>query len=564
LFVNSSQTTPTPHNPFKPLPLSVENTFVNIPRFAELLKGYPDGHQVEYILHGLRHGFDIGFAGQISEQARGNNRSARDNHVKVTLAINKEITRGHTAGPFSHPPFPVNHISPLGAAPKQDGTCRLVLDLSQPKGESVNDYIDKSEFPCSYMHFDTATELVIRVGMGCYLSKIDIKHAYRLLPVRPEDWPLLVYQWEGRYYVDLKLPFGGRSSASIFTSFADLVCWILTQKYNLIVIHYSDDFLLITRADLELALAHLQKLKSVFSYLEIPIAEDKLVGPATNVPFLGIQIDSRNFCVSIPQDKIEQMMGIMPRWCQRRTCTLKELQSLNGKLNFLSKVIVAGRIFTRRLIDLTTTVSKSYHHVTINREARDDIHWWCDLLQTCNRSSFIPDPKRIYSTDLLLFTDAAKQVGLGAVYGTAWIQARWADHMMDHTDDINYLELFAIMAAVLTWGHTWAGKRIVIVTDNKNITHIWSSGSSSTPSIMTLIRKLYLFAAFNKFSLSLKHIFGHFNPIADALSRFQMTRFRDLMPDAEAAPTRIPPEVWDLRSHECSPGGSSRRRHENT
>ena len=538
-------------NPFKPLPLSIEHTHVNINRLAELLHGYPDQYQVEYILRGLRHGFDIGFKGQILEHVPRNNKSARDNYTKVTLAINKEVTRGHTAGPFAAPPFPINHISPLGAAPKQDGSCRLVLDLSQPRGISINDNIDKTDFPCSYMHFDTATELVVRVGMGCYLSKVDIKHAYRLLPVRPEDWPLLVYQWDGRYYVDLKLPFGGRSSASIFTSFADLVCWILTQKYNLIVIHYSDDFLLITRADLELALAHLQKLKSIFAYLEIPIAEDKLVGPATELPFLGIQIDTRNFCTSIPLDKLQQIMNDMPWWCTRRTCTLRELQSLNGKLNFLSKVIVAGRIFTRRLIDLTSTVSKPHHHVTINREARDDIHWWCELLQTANRSYFIPDPKRVYSTDILLFTDAAKLIGLGATFGTAWIQARWSDHGMENINDINYLELFAIMAAVLTWGHTWAGKRIVIVTDNKNITQIWSSGSSPNPHIMGLVRKLYLFAASSKFSLSLKHIFGHFNPSADALSRFQMARFKQLMPDAEATPTPIPPGVWTLGRHTC-------------
>ena len=81
------------------------------------------------------------------------------------------------------------------------------------------------------------------MGPGCYLTKVDIQHAYRLLPVRPDDWSLLVYYWDGRYYVDLKLPFGCRASASIFTDFADLVCWIINNKYRLIVIHYSDDYL---------------------------------------------------------------------------------------------------------------------------------------------------------------------------------------------------------------------------------------------------------------------------------------------------------------------------------
>ena len=119
---------------------------------------------MEYILHGLVHGFDLGFHGNINQQLRNNNKSARVHQLQVTMAIRREVARGHTAGPFDSPPFAQNHISPLGAAPKQDGTCRLVLDLSQPKGESINDHIDKAEFPCTYMHFDQATEMIIRVG----------------------------------------------------------------------------------------------------------------------------------------------------------------------------------------------------------------------------------------------------------------------------------------------------------------------------------------------------------------------------------------------------------------
>ena len=82
------------------------------------------------------------------------------------------------------------------------------------------------------------------------------------------------------------------------------------------------------------------------------------------------------------------------------------------------------------------------------------------------------------------------------------------------------------MAAVLTWGHAWKGKRVVIVTDNKVITQIWASGSSPIPNIMELIKKyVYRFAAFQQFSLSFKHIFGIYNQATDSLSRFQMKRF---------------------------------------
>ena len=531
---------------FRPLPVKIVSNFVNISSFANLLRGYPHAPLVNFVLHGFQHGFNIGFTGQINEQHRQNNKSARDNHDQVSKAVAKEVERGHTAGPFPYPPFRRNHISPISAAPKPDGTCRLVLDLSQPSGESINDFISKEDFPCEYTHFDAATDLVHRLGRGTYLSKIDIKHAYRLLPVRPEDWPLLVYHWDGQYYVDIKLPFGGRSSASIFTSFADLVCWVLNEKFKLLVIHYSDDFLLLTRDDLIMARKHLKRFKKAFKIMNIPIALDKLIGPETALPYLGIEIDTNSFTVSIPSDKVDEMMAQMPRWCGRRTCTLRELQSLNGRLNFYSKVILPGRMFTRRLIDLTKTVSKPSHHITFNRDAREDIHWWCELLMNHNRSSFIPDPKRVYSTDLLLFTDAAKTHGFGAVYGSSWIQSRWVQFA---DEGIDFQELFAIVAAVVTWGHHWQGKRVVFVTDNKPITQIWESGASPSPNIMSLIRRLYLFAARSHFSISFKHILGHFNAAADALSRFQMSRFRQLEPDADLEPTPIPVEAWDIRNH---------------
>ena len=115
--------------------------------------------------------------------------------------------------------------------------------------------------------------------------------------------------------------------------------------------------------------------------------------------------------------------------------------------------------------------------------------------------------------------------------------------------DIDFKELFAIVAAALTWGHQWNGKRIVFVTDNKPITQIWAKGTTPSPVLMTLIRKLFIFAASNNFLISFKHVLGTYNPIADALSRFQVMRFRHLMPDAEEQPTAIPETVWELGLH---------------
>ena len=148
---------------------------------------------------------------------------------------------------------------------------------------------------------------------------------------------------------------------------------------------------------------------------------------------------------------------------------------------------------------------------------------------------------------MLLFTDAARFKGMGAIYGSRWIQAAWPSAL--YHEDIDFLELFAIVAAARVWGHEWKGKRVVFVTDNKPITQIWDKGTTPTPKLMTLVRKLYLHAAKSHFSISFKHIFTYQNAVADALSRFQMSRFHQLAPHADTQPTPIPDDLWTLGNH---------------
>ena len=81
-------------------------------------------------------------------------------------------------------------------------------------------------------------------------------------------------------------------------------------------------------------------------------------------------------------------------------------------------------MFTRALIDLIYTVHRPNHHITLTKLARADIHWWCELMYSWNQASIIPDPRRIYSDTMMLYTDASK-LGLGGIYNKAWIQSSW-------------------------------------------------------------------------------------------------------------------------------------------
>ena len=149
--------------------------------------------------------------------------SALDNPEPVTRAIGKELSRGHFSGPFQVPPIFPFHCSPLGAVPKKNGTFCIILDLSSPRGFAVNEGISKDDFSVKYSSFDDAVALVLAMGKEAFMAKLDIRHAFRLCPVRPDQWGLLEYCWQGQFFVDTRLPFGSRSSPFIFNTFADLL-----------------------------------------------------------------------------------------------------------------------------------------------------------------------------------------------------------------------------------------------------------------------------------------------------------------------------------------------------
>ena len=227
-----------------PLPDSIYSPVV-VSHLAFALRGHPDRQLVAYLLRGFTHGFDLGFRGVFTEpDSRPRNlASARPHRELLDAAIRTEVERGHTAGPFSVPPFSITHCSPIGAVPKPDGSIRVIFDLSSPRGNAVNEHISQEEYSCSYASLDEAVRLVASHGVGAFMGKLDIRHAFRLCPVRRELWPLLCFQWEGGFYVDMVLPFGGRSSPAIFNDFADALAWIFMFFGGIAaLIHYLDDY----------------------------------------------------------------------------------------------------------------------------------------------------------------------------------------------------------------------------------------------------------------------------------------------------------------------------------
>ena len=81
------------------------------------------------------------------------------------------------------------HITPLGAIPTKNklGKWRLIVLLSSPPGHSINDGSSTESSSLSYPSIDHLATIVVSEGHALFIVKVDIKEAYRMLPIHPKD-----------------------------------------------------------------------------------------------------------------------------------------------------------------------------------------------------------------------------------------------------------------------------------------------------------------------------------------------------------------------------------------
>ena len=230
--IHAARVTPKPRPPLPETPNelihpplnALIHTPVHVQRLCSLLSHHPDKFFSTYVSRGMSQGFAVGFRSPSAPLARlcssSNHPSALRNRQFVSTYLQSFCDSSQTAGPFTQPPFPHMYVSGLGIVPKKNGKLRVIHDLSSPDGESVNDGIPREDFSPEYATVDLAVSHIMAVGPGAYLTKVDVRNAFRLCPVRPADWFLLGIYWEKHYYYDRVLPFGLRSAPYIFNKLA--------------------------------------------------------------------------------------------------------------------------------------------------------------------------------------------------------------------------------------------------------------------------------------------------------------------------------------------------------
>ena len=515
--------------------------------WADELKHMPDRQLVDYLLRGMKDGFRIGFDRRSTRlvSAKANMLSATINYEPVQAFLTKEVQASRVLGPFQAHHFPAVHVSRFGVIPKrsQPGKWRLILDLSAPSSHSVNDGIKPELCSMSYSSVDQAAKIIATLGRQARMAKIDIAHAYRNVPVHPEDRLLLGMRWQEAVYIDTVLPFGLRSAPKIFSALADTLEWILLRNQVPHIIHYLDDYFTAGAPGSDQCAQHLETITSICNKLGFPLAKDKVEGPSTVLIFLGILLDSSKMELRLPVEKLQLLKTLITTWLNRKTASKRELLSLIGHLSHATKVVPEGRTFLRRMIDLASTGHQLEHLIRLNVSFRSDLMWWNLFLDTWNRVSCLQSHFNA-PPDHVLYSDASGKWGCGALCFPQWFHIQWPDSWSAHS--ITVKELLPIVTAVALWGRNWSQQRVLCRCDNMAVVHLLQKRSSRDKTIMHLLRSLHFFLARHDIRLTATHIPGKFNVLADALSRNHLQVFHQQAPMANQEGIAIPEPLREL------------------
>jgi len=283
----------------------------------------------------------------------------------------------------------------------------------------------------------------------------------------------------------------------------------------------------------------------LYTNLGVPLASKKIEGPSTSLTFLGITLDTAHMETRLPQDKLLRIKEALTKWLRKKTATKREILSLVGLLQHVTKVVRYGRTFVAQMYATAAKVKQLHFFTRLNKEFRSDIAWWHAFAHCWNCLSMLRNSESL-SYSFTIHTDASGSWGCGAFMSGQWLQWEWPNTWVPQ--GIMAKELVSIVLSCAIWGPQLAKQPVLILCDNLSLVNSVNKGSSKDTMVMHLLHCLWFFTAYFDITLKANHIPGVKNTAADQLSRNDMTTFFSTNPDISRVPAPLPAPILEIVS----------------
>ena len=490
--------------------------------FRQLLLDYDDQGICQFI----QFGFPVGLAQEVFlEPALKNHQSSYEFFTYIDKFLEKELGKHGVAGPLPQPPFVPTMLSPMMTSPKNPASRRPVFDASWGdwslnENTPVKSYLG-GDYSFTFPTVLDFADLIKKVGPGCLLWKRDLERWFMQLPVDPADYDKLGFCWRGRFYWFVSFIWGCRNAGYAGQRVSSAILHILRRMglvpgieklYNALV--YMDDF-----AGCESggrAMAAFEALGKLLVDLGVQESFSKACPPSTRMTFLGVEFDTVSMNMRIDQGKLEEITSLSKMWARKTVATKQELQSILGKIMWVSKVVRFSRCFVARIIGVLKGLRSQKQKVTLDNEVRKDFLWWAEFLPVFNGVEIIV-PDTVFCS---VIGDATLQGG------GSWnerekefFSRKFPAHLLDLKVYIHIKEFLIAITSAKLWGHLWEGKRIAIYCDNEAVVKTMVYQKPQDKDLQKCLREMLLLACKFHFQPVFLRISTVDNDIADFISR---------------------------------------------
>jgi len=476
--------------------------------------GCSDESRFERVVRYIQEGADIGCRGEARQPTRSTNAaSAYEFGPQVTDAVAEWVKKGYAYGPVTAAQLPAAaKISGIMVRPKPNGSVRVILNLSAPKGRSVNDGIDKDEFPAKMSSTGAWLQVLNTAGRGCLITKTDWAAAYKHICVRAEDLDLQWFSWAGKFFMELCLIFGSASSAGIFDDAAKLVLDLVCRRASFpksMVCQHLDDVCAAAAAGSDA----LYRLDGAFQEIAADIGvelapredKEKSFAPSTEGVVFGVHYDTVSWTWAIPQEKLDRICNMLADTIEAESVPAKEFRSLAGKLIHVKPLVPAGRFNIDKIMRTYAKAARTEDEVSISSACRRQLRFWLLFLRVCSGAVDIPRPVGAAVAGALdAYTDAAGGSceavgrGTGGVLGSWWYYIPWAKRInaggwkVDGKKvgrKLSALELAGPLIVVAAAHKLCRGQALNVWVDNSGAVEVFRKGYSRNCRLCTTIAK---------------------------------------------------------------------------
>ena len=265
----------------------------------------------------------------------------------------------------------------------------LIQDFSYPWGDKsngINAMVPKKNKTVSYSGIDDVTRMALDLGTPSWAMRIDIKHAFKCLPLAPSQWYLTSFSFQGTFFIQTQTPFGASTSCLHFEKVARLLHWIIQNEHPpALITNYLDDFWLTQKTKKQLT-----KLADIFiniveSQIGFPISHNKTLEPAMILNFVGLTSDLTHLHVALPVDKITKSLAIIDKLLAahktRKFVRIKDLERCTGILNYACQAIPVGRPWLLSCYALQWAANDNVSDCTILDRVCNDLKMFGSFLE---------------------------------------------------------------------------------------------------------------------------------------------------------------------------------------